>query len=280
MNNTCRYSICVVLISIVFLFLVASSEVANADVLYLENGNLLEGMIIELNEKIVILQTPFGILELPQSDIKAFEKNDYSIIKIKAYPSSQKIGLWVPLESDGVGSIVLEISHFVDEKEVSEYIRLYLAKGDHLIDLANKTNDNLMVRLNMLKAINCYEIVRNISLDHEVKWNAQKKINKAKSHISKQLKLPEIDNGYDSHQIISEILSGSEHNRKVYAKKYINMAQKLESKASNDSQDVLIYLRPATGCYYIAYKLYLDTTHSLKAYKGYKRCSLKMLQAD
>lgn len=256
------------------------SKAVFADVVYFSNGNLLNGLIIEVDKEVLFLQTPLGVLKIPQTQIRAIEKKDYPAFKFKSYPASQKQGLWEPLEADSVGSIVLEISRYEDLRETDEYLRMYLERGEYLFASSLKTRDELIKRITLLKAVNCYEIVRYLSLDYKIKWDAQKKIDQAQIYLKKQIKLPDIDCGYDSERIISEIIDLTKEEKNKYAKQYMQTAEALEVCIEKDSSNSHVYLKVAAGCYYICARLTSNVSYGQQAQKGYKRCSLKMLRGN
>jgi hypothetical protein len=246
---------------------------SNADIAYLKNNNLIEGVILEVNEEAVIIQTPLGILELSQDEVRGVEKKAYPSKRLKAYPASQNMGLWLPLERESVGAIALEISQIENESERKEYEKRYYAIALDNFRMSQRQKNQFKEHILLLKSLNAFEIVRNVSLDHKNKWDAQKKINKIEMILKKRLKIPELDSRYDAQKIIQIIDNSEDSDKKKLAREYFQLAMQLESLKAQDR----LYLRSACASYYIAYTLTGNDALGVKARKGYKRCSLKII---
>lgn len=247
--------------------------ISSADIAYLKNDNLIEGVILEVNEDIIIIQTPLGILEFSHDEVKGIEKKEYPTEKLKAYPASGDVGLWLPLERESVGAIALEISQIDNESERREYTKRYNNIALKNFRMSQRERNKFREHILLLKSLNAFEIVRHISADHKAKWEAQKKINRIEKILSAKLKIPEFDSRYDAQKIIQIIESNKISDKKRLARDYFELAVQLESLEAQD----MLYLRSACASYYVAYSLAEDDVLGLKAQRGYKRCSLKVI---
>lgn len=64
-------------ISLISIFILAFTISANADILYLNNGRKLEGLIKNENEDSLELEVSAGVVKFQKSEIKAIEKSSY-----------------------------------------------------------------------------------------------------------------------------------------------------------------------------------------------------------
>lgn len=269
-------------IKIVIAVLIAASllgllmDEARADIIYLKNNNQLEGLIRQMNDREVVLATPLGTLSIEQEKIKGYEIKEYEQAKLERYPVDE--GLWLPEHQLSMQTIISEVSAYRDEVR-AEYVRRYLKLADSLFHQATNNGLELRMQINLQLARYSYEIVLALSSDNQLKWHAQKLINAIDKELEKYLRLPGISDNISTEDLLADINKMPEAKQKELARSYLEKADEFSRKSEAAGELKAIYEKSAMHCYYLASQIAADEARRKQAAAGYKKASLKLLEA-
>ncbi|MFH0839320.1 MAG: hypothetical protein V1893_03950 [Candidatus Omnitrophota bacterium] len=284
-----------------FLFILLTSTIAGADIIYLKNGGKVEGKIINISEEGYEVTVKSGTVFIKKEEVARTEERPVDVSKTDSITQDTEVTMNgeseekepiskspydIGMSRQNSPDVVFDnrnfemyLATYKDENKKNEYLGKCLLEAEQAETKAHGQAQEEMVQQNLFRALDFY---RKAAFSSEPSIG-----NPAKEAIGRLMqKLIKSEEGKLAipkgrvYREINELLAGlTEEEALVYCNGYLEMGKKVESEADAfdiNSQQYKEKIRSALNCYLIVYNFTGTPQIKKEVLTSIKRCNKRL----